>query len=64
MSASIKTEFLMNCTIMAINQFPETALVNETFVHKLNRPDLLNLLGNMISNVKDYNKYSSTWSIK
>ncbi|XP_055387751.1 tachykinin-like peptides receptor 86C [Condylostylus longicornis] len=50
MSENVDTELLINCTILAVNRFTLTEVINATNLNSFNRSDIVHLLSSIIEN--------------
>ncbi|KFB46120.1 hypothetical protein ZHAS_00014099 [Anopheles sinensis] len=54
MSESVEMELLINCTQATIQRFPWSTDYNTTVISELNRTEILDVLGEMITKSRSY----------
>lgn len=64
MVMNVSTDSLKNCTVLTINRFKWVATVNESYVVGVNRSEVLDLLGEMITAENKFGLLSETGSIR
>jgi hypothetical protein len=64
MSENLTTELLMNCTLLVVEKFPWTTSINSTQISAYNRTELLDLLGDILTDEKQLQWSTQNYNVK